>query len=191
MMRAGSDKRMKKRLLLAGGMLLCSVIVLFVYHIKQNGSLQEVRIPDDSMFVDAPMVDENDKLTVLFTYNDHFEPVEAQGVSYQTIQWDLIVAPRDGAAVDDFYCTLLLDDWILQRSSSPSWNYMGVGKGYVRDMPEDSRAFHSTMEKMVLLSLTDDPQYGEALERPVKLMLAYDDREYYYWVTPSRADGSS
>lgn len=152
-----------------------------------RNELKEMKVPDDAMFVGAPSSDENQEFTVTFSYNDSFAPISEEGDAWQKIRWELKVYPKEGVEVSDFYCTLILDDWILERSSSPSLKYMGAGKGYVGDVPANSKGLIAGMEKYVSVQTVDEPIYKKAMTTPVKIMIAYDGQEKYYFVTPVRA----
>lgn len=86
--------------------------------------------------------------------------------------------------VGNFYCTLILNDWIINKSSSPELKYMGVGEGYAGNIPSDSKGVEAGMEKYVPIQVIDDPMYEIAVTSPVRIMLCYDNQKYYYYVTP-------
>lgn len=169
--------------------LLVSVLIIVFVALRSSSpkELEEIKIPKDSLFADALPSTENQEFNISFSFDDSFAPNSEEGTEFQKIRWEWKVFPKEGVEVSDFYCTLILDDWILSRSSSPSLKYMGVGKGYVGNVPADSKGFISSMEKYVLAQTVDDPMYEQALTTPVKMMIAYDGQERYYFVTPTRA----
>lgn len=144
-------------------------------------------IPEEAMFSGAPSAETDGIFDISFTYDDAKPPVTAQGRMWQPIRWTLRVFPKKGITADGVSCTLILNDWILERSSSPSLKYMGMAKGYAGDMPEDSEGIESVMEKSVASETLNEPGYEEAMTAPVKIMLAYDGQEKYYTVTPVKA----
>lgn len=178
----------KKKLFIAVVVLMSALAITFVaLRFSSKNELEEMKIPKDSLFVGASSSTENQEFTVIFSYDDSFPPNSEGRNEFQKIRWELEVYSKEGVEVSDFYCTLILDDWILARSSSPSLKYMGAGKGYVGNIPADSKGLVAGMEKYVLIQTLDDPMYEKAMTTPVKMMIAYDGYEKYYFVTPIRA----
>ena len=177
----------KHRLLWLGIILIVISTVFFIPKSFNTAEmLEEMTIPDEKMFEAAPFSDKNEELTITTIYHDSREPLPAQNVKWQKIRSDLSIYPKDGVEISNFYCTLILNDWITSKSSSPELKYMGVGKGYTGDIPADSKGVEAGMEKYVPIQVIDDPMYENALTSPVKIMLCYDSQNYYYYVTPIR-----
>ena len=180
----------KKKIMGAVVVLASAFAILFVaLRFNSRNELEEMKVPDDAMFIGAPSSGENQEFTITFSYDDSFAPTSEEGDRWQKIRWELNVFPKEGMEVSDFYCTLILDNWILERSSSPSLKYMGAGKGYVGNVPTDSKGLIAGMEKYVSVQTVDSPMYETAMTTPVKIMIAYDGQEKYYFVTPVRDNG--
>lgn len=178
----------KKKYFIAVVVLMSVLAIVFTaLRFSSRNELEEMKIPKDSLFVGASSSTENKEFTVSFSYDDSFAPNSEDENEFQKIRWELEVFPKEGVEASDFYCTLILDDWILARSSSPSLKYMGAGKGYVGDVPADSKGLIAGMEKYVPIQVLDDPMYETAMITPVKMMIAYNGQEKYYFVTPAKA----
>lgn len=152
----------------------------------QDRSGFEMVIPDEASFLNAPPVETDEVFDVSFSYNDAYPPKTSQGTLLQTIEWTLRVFPKEGQQASDVYCTLILNDWILERSSSPSLKYMGSERNAAGDIPAKSKGIEAIMQKYVDVQTLDNPSYEEAMTSPVKIMLAYDGLERYYVITPTR-----
>ena len=160
--------------------------VFTVQHYQHQEPLFEMVIPDEALFVNAPDVGEDPLFDVSFSFNDTKPPERAQGNVWQEIRWDLSIYPKPGAEAKDVYCTLILDDWILSRSSSPSLKYMGAERGMAGDIPADTKGIAAGMQKYVDKNTLNNSFYETAMTTPVKIMLAYDGIQRYYIVTPHR-----
>lgn len=182
----------RKRIIIAAALVSVLAILFLVWKVAFRERPKEMIIPDEAMFEGAPSVTENQELTITFTYDDSAEPVPGRWGPMQEIEWTLLVYPKEGVEVHDFYCTLMLEDWILERSSSPSLKYMGIEKGVIKSMPTGSNSLLSSMTKYVHYQTVNYSMYETVMTTPLKIMVAYDGQERYYYVTPTRAvDGPS
>lgn len=148
----------------------------------------EMMIPPDDMFINAASSQACKEFNISFSYDDSTTPIEAGGEKWQKIRWSLLVFPKEGVEAKDFYCTLILDDWVVSRSSSPTLIYMGIEKGFAGDIPSETKGVDSMMEKVVLLETTNAPEYNESMKAPVRIMLSYNGHEEYYLITPKFKD---
>lgn len=64
-------------------------ITLIALWLHSGNKLEEMKVPDDAMFVGAPSSDENQEFTVTFSYNDSFAPISGEGSAWQKIRWEL------------------------------------------------------------------------------------------------------
>jgi hypothetical protein len=143
-------------------------------------------VPRDTKFENAPSVETDEKFDVTFTFDDSSRPqVEAEGKTYQGIVLELTVRPKEGTEVQKGYCTLVVNDWLLEQSSTKddSAKYMG----YPKESAADFTGVDAIRQISVETKLLQDPDYEAQMTAPVKFMLAYDGREHYYYVTPTRA----
>lgn len=178
----------KAGLLAVIAVLSVTIIAIFfaVQHHQHQEQLFEMVIPDETLFVNAPDAGEDPVFDVSFSFNDTNPQKLSQGNVWQEIHWELSVYPKSGAEAKDVYCTLILDDWILNRSSSPSLKYMGAERGMAGDIPADTKGIVAGMQKYVDAYTLNDSFYETAMTTPVKIMLAYDGTQRYYVVTPHR-----
>jgi hypothetical protein len=166
-----------------------ALIAIAVYIINYNNSINfEMVIPPDDMFINAVSSETCKEFDISFFYDDLTPPIAAQGEIWKKIKWRLRVFPKEGVEVKDFYCTLILDEWVLSQSSSPSLKYMGMEKGIAGDIPSESKGVYSFMEKFIPLETINTPEYKESINAPVRIMIAYNGYEEYYLVKPELKD---
>lgn len=166
-----------------------ALIVAAIYLISNiNSNNFEMVIPSDDMFINAASSETCKDFDITFLYDDSTPLIAAQGETWQKIRWSLHVYPKEGVEAKDFYCTLILDDWVVSRSSSPSMKYMGIEKGIAGDIPSESKGIDSMFEKFVLFMTTTAPEYKKSMNAPARIMLSYNGHEEYYLVTPEFKD---
>lgn len=143
-----------------------------------------MEVPDDSMFLEAPFADTCELFDITFTYDDSAPAVAVENRVGREIRWDLSAFPKEGVEVKDFYCTLVLNDWIVSQSSSPTLRCMGLPKHLVADIPSETKGSEATSTKFIDANLSVTREFKEQIVAPVNIMLAFDNRKEYYLVKP-------
>lgn len=164
--------------------IIIGTISYLIYSKNRETSELGMEIPSNDMFLNAESSETCKDFDISFTYDDSSSPTSSQGDLFQKINWCLDVKPKDGVEAKDFYCTLVLNDWIVSRSSSPSLLYMGLSKSLSYDMPSESIALNSVMQKYVDVETTQSPEYETQIKAPVYIMLSFNNHKEYYKVMP-------
>lgn len=168
-------------------MIVIAVVVIasvfYLYSRNKNISEFGLEIPADKLFLDAPSAAQCETFDIVFTYDDSAAPIWSGDGRHQRIIWSLDVTNKSGAQVKDFYCTLVLDDWIVHNMQY-AMPHLGIPKDMAADVPAETPGFHSTLDKFIDADLTSSPEYQEHINAPVKFLLAFDGRKEYYMVTP-------
>lgn len=172
-------------------MIIIAVVIIgsvfYLYNRNKNISEFGLEIPADKMFLDAPSAAQCKTFDIVFTYDDSAAPIRLGGRRHQKIVWNLYVTPKTGIEAKDFYCTLVLDDWIV-RNTQYAMPHLGIPKDMAADVPAGTPGFHSILDKFIDADLTDSPEYQEHIKAPVKFLLAFDGRKEYYMVSPVAAE---
>lgn len=165
--------------------ILVGSTLYFLYNRNQENICSlGMEIPPDDMFLNAKSSELCKDFDISFTYDDSSSPTISDGVLFQEIIWSLDVKPKDGVEAKDFYCTLVLNNWIVSKSSSPSLLYMGLSKSLPIDMPSESTSLNSVMQKYIDIDITRLPEYESQIKTPVYIMLSFNNNKEYYVVTP-------
>lgn len=157
--------------------------VFYVYHRDKGISELGMEIPVETLFADAPPVSKCESFDVVFTYDDSAKPIRIGDKGEQRVIWNLYVSPKAGVEARDFYCTLVLDDWIVGNMQY-AIPHMGIPKNMAADVPAETTALHSTLDKFIDAEPRGSPEYQAHIKSPVKFLLAFDGRKEYYLVTP-------
>lgn len=180
--------KLKKSHYIIIAIIIIGSISYFIYNKNhenhENISELGMEIPSNDMFLNAESSETCEDFDISFTYDDSSSPTSNQGGLFQKINWSLDVKPKDGVEAKDFYCTLVLNNWIVSQSSSPSLLYMGLSKSLPYDMPSESTALQAVAQKYVDVEITQSPEYEEQIKAPVYIMLSFNNHKEYYQVTP-------
>lgn len=89
---------MKKHQLLWFGLILIVIgAFFFVFqNFNEGATLKEMTIPDEKLFENAPLSDENNEFQIIFSYDDSSGPVSAKNAIWKKIRWNLSIYPRMG-----------------------------------------------------------------------------------------------
>ncbi len=144
-----------------------------------------MEVPEKELFLNAESADTCEDFDITLLYDDTAPPEFVEGLGdFQKIRWYLYILPKEGVEATDFYCTLFLNEWIVNQSSSRTLKYIGMPKGFVGDIPSESKGINALSEKFIPVKVKEDYRYDAAAREPAAIMVAYNGQERFYFVTP-------
>lgn len=120
----------KRYIIIAVVLILAATVGLVFYCNSDKLDALGLVFPPEKEFVDAPFADACEALNITLAYDDSQPLISVEDSLYRRIRFSLVVTPREGVEVKDFYCTIVLNEWIEEHAGIRT-PHMGMSKTWL------------------------------------------------------------